>query len=176
MIVACKLLAWVLGGIAFGIVADRTGRSKNGERGLLPDSSALAPEGQRTKTRSRWVMSPPSEARSAATIRPRRPPQLRVNGQAHSIATICCTCSQQKVARRVGWPTEAFGSIRPSTHIFEPKGDSLPIDPAIHTDIEVGGSHPPDSVHWMSAIEGLLQVTADSSLWSTPHGLEVAKD
>lgn len=81
-----------------------------------------------------------------------------------------------QVARRVGWPTEAFGSIRPSTHIFEPKGDSLPIDPAIHTDIEVGGSHPPDSVHWMSAIEGLLQVTADSSLWSTPHGLEVAKD
>jgi len=28
VIVACKLLAWGLGGIAFGIVADRTGRSK----------------------------------------------------------------------------------------------------------------------------------------------------
>ena len=121
-------------------------------------------------------MSPPSEARSAATMRPRRPPQLRVNGQARSIATICCTCSLQKVARRVGWPTEAFGSIRPSTHIFEPKGDSLPIDPAINkrTSRWVGRTRRTLFIG-CPQLKGLLQVTADSSLWSTPRGLEVAR-
>ena len=42
-----------------------------------------------------------------------------------SVNRSCCL-----LARRVCRPTEAFGSIRPSTHIFERKGDSLPIDPA----------------------------------------------